>query len=486
MYRVLLVDDEQIERMALAKKIDRYYGDKVNIYQAVNGREAVAMCSEQKNDIIIMDISMPEMNGVMAAKYIRQMDDKCSIVFLSAYDDFEYARNAIKVKALDYLLKPCDINDLLAVMDMAIQKLDKENAVKENTATDGKGNIFKENARSGKENVKDTDIYADNNNIRDNRHKRMIDNLRNSDEQTTVKYLKEYVENNYIYDITMQEAAEEIEEELGIFEEVFEKLRISTLLIGPYDADNAIVTLHAGAGGTEAMDWTSMLYRMYSRWAEKRGYEVEVLDYLEGDVAGIKGVTFEVKGENAYGYLRSEKGVHRLVRISPFNANGKRQTSFASCDVIPDIEEDIDIEINDDDIRVDTYRSSGAGGQHINKTSSAIRITHLPTGIVVQCQNERSQHMNKDKAMQMLKSKLYVLKQQEQAEKMSDIRGEVRDINFGNQIRSYVMQPYTLVKDHRTNAEISNVGAVMDGNIDPFINAYLSMDAEAQKGKKAE
>jgi len=283
-----------------------------------------------------------------------------------------------------------------------------------------------------------------------------------------------------------QEAAEEIEEELGVFEEVFEKLRISTLLIGPYDADNAIVTLHAGAGGTEAMDWTSMLYRMYSRWAEKRGYEVEVLDYLEGDVAGIKGVTFEVKGENAYGYLRSEKGVHRLVRISPFNANGKRQTSFASCDVIPDIEEDIDIEINDDDIRVDTYRSSGAGGQHINKTSSAIRITHLPTGIVVQCQNERSQHMNKDKAMQMLKSKLYVLKQQEQAEKMSDIRGEVRDINFGNQIRSYVMQPYTLVKDHRTNAEISNVGAVMDGNIDPFINAYLSMDAEAQKGKKAE
>ena len=283
-----------------------------------------------------------------------------------------------------------------------------------------------------------------------------------------------------------QEAAEEIEEELGTCEEVFEKLRISTLLIGPYDADNAIVTLHAGAGGTEAMDWTSMLYRMYSRWAEKRGYEVEVLDYLEGDVAGIKGVTFEVKGENAYGYLRSEKGVHRLVRISPFNANGKRQTSFASCDVIPDIEEDIDIEINDDDIRVDTYRSSGAGGQHINKTSSAIRITHLPTGIVVQCQNERSQHMNKDKAMQMLKSKLYVLKQQEQAEKMSDIRGEVRDINFGNQIRSYVMQPYTLVKDHRTNAEISNVGAVMDGNIDPFINAYLSMDAEAQKGKKAE
>ena len=281
-----------------------------------------------------------------------------------------------------------------------------------------------------------------------------------------------------------QETAEEIEEELQQFEEKFEELRISTLLIGPYDRDNAIVTLHAGAGGTESMDWTGMLYRMYSRWAEKKGYDVEVLDYLEGDVAGIKGVTFEVKGENAYGYLRSEKGVHRLVRISPFNAAGKRQTSFASCDVIPDIEEDIDVEINDDDIRVDTYRSSGAGGQHINKTSSAIRITHLPTGIVVQCQNERSQHMNKDKAMQMLKAKLYLLKQQEQAEKMSDIRGEVRDINFGNQIRSYVMQPYTMVKDHRTNVEISNVGAVMDGNIDPFINAYLSMDAEAQKGKR--
>ena len=209
-------------------------------------------------------------------------------------------------------------------------------------------------------------------------------------------------------------------------------------------------------------------------------------DYLDGDEAGVKSVTFQVNGENAYGYLKSEKGVHRLVRISPFNAAGKRQTSFVSCDVMPDIKKDLDVEINDDEIRIDTYRSSGAGGQHINKTSSAIRITHYPTGIVVQCQNERSQHMNKDKAMQMLKSKLYVLKQQEQAEKMSDIRGEVRDINFGNQIRSYVMQPYTLVKDHRTNAEISNVGAVMDGNIDPFINAYLSMDAEAQKGKKAE
>ena len=263
-----------------------------------------------------------------------------------------------------------------------------------------------------------------------------------------------------------EETAEEIEEELQQFEETFEELRIGTLLTGPYDRDNAIVTLHAGAGGTESCDWTGMLY------------SIEELDYLEGDVAGVKGVTFEVKGENAYGYLRSEKGVHRLVRISPFNSAGKRQTSFASCDVIPDIEEDIDIEINDDDLKIDTYRSSGAGGQHINKTSSAVRITHLPTGIVVQCQNERSQHMNKDKAMQMLKSKLYLMKQQEQAEKMSDIRGEVRDINFGNQIRSYVMQPYTMVKDHRTNAEVSNVGGVMDGNIDPFINAYLSANTE--------
>lgn len=270
-----------------------------------------------------------------------------------------------------------------------------------------------------------------------------------------------------------EETAEEIEEELQQFEETFEELRIGTLLTGPYDRDNAIVTLHAGAGGTESCDWTGMLYRMYTRWAEKKGYSIEELDYLEGDVAGVKGVTFEVKGENAYGYLRSEKGVHRLVRISPFNSAGKRQTSFASCDVIPDIEEDIDIEINDDDLKIDTYRSSGAGGQHINKTSSAVRITHLPTGIVVQCQNERSQHMNKDKAMQMLKAKLYLLKQEENAAKAAGIRGEVTDIGWGNQIRSYVMQPYTMVKDHRTGVESGNVDAVMDGNIDPFINGYL-------------
>lgn len=265
----------------------------------------------------------------------------------------------------------------------------------------------------------------------------------------------------------------EIQQMLDQFIAMFENIRIKTLLSGEYDGDNAIVTLHAGAGGTESCDWASMLYRMYSRWADKKGFSMEVLDYLDGEEAGIKSVTFQVNGENAYGYLKSEKGVHRLVRISPFNAAGKRQTSFVSCDVMPDIEEDIDIEIRDEDLRIDTYRSSGAGGQHINKTSSAIRITHLPTNIVVQCQNERSQHMNKDKAMQMLKAKLYLLKQQENAEKVSGIRGEVKEIGWGNQIRSYVMQPYTMVKDHRTNAETGNVDSVMDGNIDLFINAYL-------------
>ncbi|MCU6762660.1 peptide chain release factor 2 [Brotonthovivens ammoniilytica] len=265
----------------------------------------------------------------------------------------------------------------------------------------------------------------------------------------------------------------EIQEMMDEFEHTFEEIRMKTLLSGEYDQDNAIVTLHAGAGGTESCDWAGMLYRMYTRWAASKGFAVEVLDYLDGDEAGIKSVTFQVNGDNAYGYLKSEKGVHRLVRISPFNAAGKRQTSFASCDVMPDIEEDVDVEINDDDIRIDTYRSSGAGGQHINKTSSAIRITHMPTGIVVQCQNERSQHMNKDKAMQMLRAKLYLLKQQENAEKAAGIRGEVSEIGWGNQIRSYVMQPYTMVKDHRTNAETGNVDAVMDGEIDLFINAYL-------------
>jgi len=265
----------------------------------------------------------------------------------------------------------------------------------------------------------------------------------------------------------------EIQKELDEFEGLYETLRIQTLLSGEYDRYGAIVTLHAGAGGTESCDWAGMLYRMYNRWAEDKGFTIQVLDYQDGDITGIKGVTFEVNGENAHGYLKSEKGVHRLVRISPFNSAGKRQTSFASCDVIPDIEEDIDIDINEDDLKTDTYRASGAGGQHVNKTSSAIRITHLPTGIVVQCQNERSQHNNREKAMQMLKAKLYLIKQQEQADKVSDIRGEVKEIGFGNQIRSYVMQPYTMVKDHRTNEEAGNVSAVLDGALDPFINAFL-------------
>ena len=265
----------------------------------------------------------------------------------------------------------------------------------------------------------------------------------------------------------------EIRGELDEFIREFDELRIGTLLSGEYDKNNAILKLNAGAGGTESCDWCGMLYRMYTRWAERKGFTIEVLDYLDGDEAGIKSVTFQVNGLNAYGYLKSEKGVHRLVRISPFNAQGKRQTSFVSLDVMPDIEGDLDVDIDEKDLRIDTYRSSGAGGQHINKTSSAIRITHIPTGTVVQCQNERSQFQNKDKAMQMLKAKQYLLKQEANAEKLSDIRGEVKEIGWGNQIRSYVLQPYTLVKDHRTDVETGNVDAVLDGGLDIFINGYL-------------
>ena len=273
------------------------------------------------------------------------------------------------------------------------------------------------------------------------------------------------------YEAQDAEMIPEIREELDRFIETFEALRIRTLLSEEYDKCNAILKLNAG--GTESCDWAGMLYRMYMRWAERKGFSMDVLDFLDGDEAGIKSITFQVNGENAYGYLKSEKGVHRLVRISPFNAQGKRQTSFVSLDVMPDIEEDLDVEINEEDLRIDTYRSSGAGGQHINKTSSAIRITHIPTGTVVQCQNERSQFQNKDKAMQMLKAKLFLLKQEANAEKLSDIRGEVKDIGWGNQIRSYVMQPYTMVKDHRTGFESGNVDAVMDGGLDGFINAFL-------------
>ena len=266
---------------------------------------------------------------------------------------------------------------------------------------------------------------------------------------------------------------EEVKESFTEFEKQLDDMTVSTLLSDEYDKDNAILTIHAGAGGTESCDWASMLYRMYCRYADSKGFSYEVLDFLDGDEAGYKSVTLQISGENAYGYLKSERGVHRLVRISPFNAAGKRQTSFVSLDVMPDIDDDIDIEIKDDDLKIDTYRAGGAGGQHVNKTSSAVRITHIPTGIVVQCQNERSQFQNKDRCMMMLKSQLYVKAQQENAEKISGIRGEVADNGWGSQIRSYVMQPYTMVKDHRTNEEVGNIQSVLDGNIDPFVNAYL-------------
>lgn len=252
-----------------------------------------------------------------------------------------------------------------------------------------------------------------------------------------------------------------------------DSFELQLLLSEPYDRANAILELHPGAGGTESQDWASMLYRMYTRWAEKRGFKVELLDYLPGDEAGIKSVTIMVKGYNAYGYLKTEKGVHRLVRISPFDASGRRHTSFVSCDVVPEIPDDVHIEIRPEDLRVDTYRSSGAGGQHINKTDSAVRLTHLPTGIVVACQTERSQISNRDRAMKMLQSKLYELEIQKQQQELAAIRGEQKDIAWGSQIRSYVFHPYSMVKDHRTQVETGNIGAVMDGDLDAFINGYL-------------
>ncbi|MBQ9613336.1 MAG: peptide chain release factor 2 [Lachnospiraceae bacterium] len=269
----------------------------------------------------------------------------------------------------------------------------------------------------------------------------------------------------------------EIRAELDSFEEKLEEMRLSTLLTGEYDANNAIISLNAGAGGTESCDWCSMLFRMYSKWCDKKGFTMDVMNMVDGDEAGIKSVDFQINGTNAYGFLRSEHGVHRLVRISPFNAQGKRQTSFVSCEVMPELNTNIDIEINPDDIRIDTYRSSGAGGQHINSTSSAIRITHFPTGIVVTCQNERSQFQNKDKAFEILRARLYMRKKQEEAEMLNGIRGDVKEIAWGSQIRSYVLQPYTLVKDTRTDEETSDAQGVLDGSIDRFINAYLKMEA---------
>lgn len=270
------------------------------------------------------------------------------------------------------------------------------------------------------------------------------------------------------------ELAEEAKTEAKIFKEKYEHMRISTLLDGEYDRNNAILELHPGAGGTESCDWVSMLYRMYTRWAEANGYKVEVLDYLDGDEAGIKSVTIQISGENAYGYLKSEKGIHRLVRISPFDSSGRRHTSFASCDVMPELTDEIQIDIRTEDLKIDTYRSTGAGGQHVNTTDSAVRITHIPTEIVVQCQNERSQIQNRERAMQMLRAKLHEKQEEERLEKIDGIRGEKKDIAWGSQIRSYIFHPYNLVKDHRTGEETGNTSAVMDGEVDRFMNAYLA------------
>lgn len=270
-----------------------------------------------------------------------------------------------------------------------------------------------------------------------------------------------------------EESINELIKEIRSIEKEVEEYRIELLLSGEYDRNDAILTLHAGVGGSDANDWTEMLLRMYTRWCEKKGYKLETIDYLEGDEAGIKSVTLKVQGEFAYGYLKAEKGVHRLVRISPFNANGKRQTSFASIEVLPELTKDQDIEIRSEDLKVDTYRASGAGGQHVNKTESAIRITHIPTGIVVQCQSERSQFSNRDTAMSMLKSKLIELKERAHKEKIEDLTGELKDMGWGSQIRSYVFHPYNMVKDHRTGEETANLSAIMNGEIDNFITAYL-------------
>ena len=288
--------------------------------------------------------------------------------------------------------------------------------------------------------------------------------------------------------VLMELAADEEDEDLlpeikagaADFAARYDDLRTATLLSGEYDGNSAILSLHAGAGGTEACDWAAMLLRMYTRWAEAKGYSTQILDYLPGEEAGVKSVTMEVVGAGAYGYLKSEKGVHRLVRLSPFDTAGKRHTSFASCDVMPEIEDDNTIEISPEELRIDTYRSSGAGGQHVNTTDSAIRITHIPTNTIVQCQNERSQHKNRETAMKMLRAKLLELKNAEKNELLSGVRGEVKDIGWSSQIRSYVFHPYNMVKDHRTNAEMGNIGAVMDGSLDLFINAYLLWASKAR------
>ncbi|MBY0755766.1 peptide chain release factor 2 [Clostridium sardiniense] len=285
-----------------------------------------------------------------------------------------------------------------------------------------------------------------------------------------IEVLKEIMEEND------DESIDEIISGVKFLEKEVEDYKIEMLLSGEYDKNNVIFTLHVGVGGTDANDWTEMLLRMYTRWCERKGFSVETLDLIQGEEAGVKSVTLSIKGEFAYGYLKAEKGIHRLVRISPYNANGKRQTSFASVEVLPELTKDQDIDIKSDDLKVDTYRASGAGGQHVNKTESAVRITHIPTGIVVQCQNERSQISNRETAMNMLKSKLIELKDRAHKEKIEDLTGELKDMGWGSQIRSYVFHPYNMVKDHRTGEETSNVQAVMDGDVDAFINAYLSSE----------
>lgn len=265
-----------------------------------------------------------------------------------------------------------------------------------------------------------------------------------------------------------------------------EDMTLSTLLSGEFDGKNALLTFHAGAGGTEAQDWAEMLFRMYNRWGERHGYKVSTLDYLDGDVAGIKSATILVEGENAYGYLKGEMGIHRLVRVSPFDSSGRRHTSFASVEVMPEIDDDVNVEIREEDIKMDVYRASGAGGQKVNKTSSAVRLTHIPTGIVVSCQIERSQHQNREVAMRMLKSKLVEIKERENLERIEDIKGDQKEIAWGSQIRSYVFMPYTLAKDHRTGFEMGNITAVMDGDIDGFINAYLKQKSAQEAEEKAE
>lgn len=276
----------------------------------------------------------------------------------------------------------------------------------------------------------------------------------------------------------------DIRSEFARFENTLEKLTLETLLTGEYDKNNAILSFHAGAGGTEAQDWALMLYRMYGKWADAHGFKVKTLDYIAGEEAGMKSADVLIEGENAFGYLKSEMGVHRLVRVSPFDTSGRRHTSFAAIEVMPEISEDVEIEIKEDDLKIDTYRSGGAGGQHVNKTESAIRITHIPTGIIVACQNERSQHQNREVAMRMLKSKLVEIKEREHLDKIEDIKGVQKKMEWGSQIRSYVFMPYTLVKDHRTGYESGNVGAVMDGDLDGFINAYLKAEATGNWAKK--